>query len=66
MSRPSFASGDDRSDRPARQSVDQYRRGPLIAGNASFPALAQVASLPAALELAGRYHLRLLGLPPRA
>ena len=29
------------------------------------PARAQVAPLPTALELAGRYHLRLLGMPPR-
>jgi len=39
---------------------------PRIAGNASFSGLAQSAHLPAALELAWRYHLRLLGLPPRA
>src|SRR5262249_36771911 len=50
-SRPSFAGSDDRSGRPARKRVDQYRRGSLFAGNASFPAPAQVA--PATARPAG-------------
>jgi hypothetical protein len=52
-SRPSFAGGEDRSDRPAPTGVERCRRAPRSAGNASFSGLAPIAQLPAALELPG-------------